>query len=121
MRTAQLPAWATALAPGKIEIQASQFYPEWLTLLGLASLENLTQYDLECAYQCAKMDIQFAIAGTDLMPPEGGALVILVKDDEKESGKWAQKNYPPGKGAEAAYKGKEARAHYKRIRQIPSI
>ena len=55
------------------------------------------------------------------MPPEGGALVILVKDDEKESGKWAQKNYPPGKGAEAASKGKEARAHYKRIRQIPSI
>lgn len=121
MRTAQLPAWATALAPGKIEIKASQFYPEWLTLLGVESLEKLTQYDLECAYQCAKMDIQFAIAGTDLMPPEGGALCILVKDDDKESGKWAQKNYPAGKGAEAASKGKEAREHYKRIRQIPSV
>lgn len=120
MRTAQLPAWATALAPGKIEIQASQFYPEWLGLLGVA-LDNITQYDLECAFQCAKMDIQMAVAGTELMPPEGGALCIFVKDDDKESGKWAQKNYPPGKGIEAASKGKEAREHYKRIRQIPSI
>lgn len=120
MKTAQLPAWAKALAPGKIEIQASEFYPEWLTLLGV-ELDAITQYDLECAFQCAKMDIQFAVAGTELMPPEGGALVILVKDDDKLDGKWKQKNYPEGKGVLAASKGKEAREHYKRIRQIPSV
>lgn len=120
MKTAQLPAWAKALAPGKIEIQASAFYPEWLALLG-ANMDSLTQYDLECAFQCAKMDVQFAVAGTELMPQSGGALVILIKDDDKADGKWRQSNYPEGKGVEAATKGREAREHYKRIRQLPSI
>ncbi len=120
MRKAQLPAWATAIAPGKIEIQASQFYPEWLGLLGVTE-DQITQYDLECAFQCAKMDIQFAVAGTDLMPKEGGALCIFVKDNDKETDKWAQKKYPPGKGIQAAAQGHEARKHYKRIRQVPSI
>ncbi|SEN43472.1 hypothetical protein [Nitrosomonas marina] len=120
MKTAQLPAWAKALAPGKIEIQASVFYPEWLALLGVAE-KDINQYWLECAFQCAKMDIQFAVAGTELMPSPGGALVILVKDDDKVTGRWAQKNYPEGKGVDAATRGKEAREHYRRIRQVPSI
>ncbi|SFK74562.1 hypothetical protein SAMN05216302_101439 [Nitrosomonas aestuarii] len=120
MRTAQLPAWANAIAPGKIEIQADGFYPEWLELLGITE-QDIDQYALECAFQCAKMDIQFAIAGTELMPPPGGALVIIANDGSKSSGKWAQKNYPEGKGVKAASKGGEARAYFKRIRQIPSI
>jgi len=120
MRTAQLPAWANAIAPGKIEIEADGFYPEWLGLLGVAD-DDIDQYALECAFQCAKMDIQFAVAGTELMPQEGGALVIIVNDGSKEAGKWRQKFYPEGKGAKAASKGREAREHYKRIRQVPSI
>lgn len=120
MRQAQLPAWAKAIAPGKIEIEAAKFYPEWLGLLGVKE-DQINQYWLECAFQCAKMDIQFAVAGTELMPPEGGALVILVKDDDKASGKWAQKKYPEGDGIKAAAQGKQAREHYKRIRQVPSI
>jgi len=120
MRTAQLPAWANPIAPGKIEIEADGFYPEWLELLGVA-YDDIDQYALECAFQCAKMDIQFAIAGTELMPPAGSALVIIITDGSKETGKWKQKNYQEGRGAKAASKGHEARAHYKRIRQVPSI
>jgi len=111
-----LPKWAKVIAPGKIEIDADGFYPELLEELDAP--EELDQYWLETAFQCAKMDIQLAVAGTEAKPKPGGALVIIVKDNSKESGKWALKNHPKGKGVEAATKGREAREHFKRIRGI---
>jgi hypothetical protein len=131
MKKANLPAWATAIAPGKIEIDAEQFYPELIDELWsddhwpaegqpMADIQRkkLDQYWLEVAHQCAKLDVQFAVAGTELMPKTGGALVILVKPGKTD---YAQKKYPAGRGVEAAAKGLEARAHYKRIRQLPTL
>ncbi|TVO75134.1 hypothetical protein [Sedimenticola selenatireducens] len=111
-RKASLPDWAKAIAPGKIDLFADHFYPELLMELGVEG-EAIDQYWLEVAYQCAKLDVQNAIRGTDLMPKVGGALCLFVQDPDK---RWSQKNYPEGKGAESATKGKEARDHYTRIR-----
>lgn len=115
MRKPSLPEWASVKTPGKIEVLADQFYPEYLVELGV---EEPDQYWLEVAFQCMKMDIQSAVIGTDAMPEFGGALVISVRDMTKTDGlsKWAQAAYPKGKGAESATKGKEARDHYARIR-----
>lgn len=132
MRKLELPSWAKVIGQGKVEADADSFYKEWLALLGVP-LDSITQYDLECALQCAKLDIQFAVAGTDFVP-SGGALCIYIKDTTKEpvgnakdSGqveyvsRWAQCRYPKGRGAAAASKGGEARALFKKIRNVPSI
>lgn len=117
MRELSLPKWAKAIGPGKVEIDVSVCYPALLEELGVAE-GQIDQYWLEVAFQCAKTDVQLAIAGTDMAPPAGGALVIFVTDPEKseKGSKWAQKNHPKGRGAEAAARGKEARSHYARIR-----
>lgn len=120
-RQATLPAWAKAISPGIIEIQADQFYPALLEELGVEEAD-IDQYWLETAYQCAKLDVQFAVAGTEHQAAPGGALRIIVKDTSKaENGtsRWAQIQYPEGKGAKAAAQDKEARAHYKRLRNLP--
>jgi len=135
-RTANLPDWAKAVGPGVIDIFADAFYPDMLAELwddenwpeddgsdeaklcaGLQR-EEFNQYWLEVAFQCAKLDIQHAVAGTDLAPKKGGALRIIVVDGSKVDGKWAQKDKPKGRGIEQARKGKESRAHYKRIRNL---
>lgn len=131
MRKLELPEWAEVVGQGKIEMNADGFYTEWLALLGIP-MGNITQYDLEMAFQCAKLDIQFAVAGTEFVP-QGGALVLLVKDTSKAARKhrvtgkevfsslWAQDIYPEGRGILAASKGGEARAAFRRIRNIPSL
>lgn len=141
-RTASLPSWATAIGPGVIETQADEFYPEILAELwadenwpdpiaegdeaptdeqvlckGLQRTEA-DQYWLEVAYQCAKLDIQHAVGGTDLAPEKGGALRIIIMDSSKVDGTWAQEGKPAGRGVETARKGKEARRHYQRIRHL---
>lgn len=123
MREVQLPSWAKITGPGKIEADADSFYKEWLGLMGLEGKE-ITQYDLECAYQCAKLDLQLAVAGTDFVP-QGGALAIRVKDTTKTLVKenvylsrWAQCQYPKGKGVPSTG---EVRALFRRIRNVPSI
>ena len=138
MKEANLPSWAESLGAGRVEIDAEQFYPEILDELwanaewpeevqntiydGLQRTE-VDQYWLEVAYQVAKMDIQSAVSGTDLMPEKGGALVIIIKDNSKETdssgtSKYAQRDKPKGRGADMASTGKEAREHYKRIRAV---
>lgn len=132
---ANLPPWATMLSPGKVEIQADEFYPAILgELIDLDAgvktndkkqapvvfkgMEELDQYWLEVAFQCAKMDVQRAVQGTDDAPAEGGALTIFVNDNAKVAGTWAQKNYAVGRGTKAAAQGKEARAFYKVLRNL---
>ena len=92
MRECVLPSWAKLISKGKVEIFADEFYPSFLKELGV---DLFTDKDLELAFQCAKLDIQHAISGTNQMPPEGGALVIIVTDRSKrENGisKWKQKS-----------------------------
>lgn len=116
MRELVLPSWAKALGKGKVEIDVSEMYPEMLLEL---DFDDVDQYTLNVALQCAKLDVQRAVAGTAISPITGGALTILIIDPEKdpESGSaWAFKNHPEGKGADAASKGHEARSHYRRIR-----
>lgn len=128
-----LPTWASAIAPGKIEINAEQFYPDLLNQLwadenwqesgvckGLQRGE-IDQYWLEVAFQCAKLDIKNAVNGSELSPQKGGALLIMVKDDTKaDSGisRYAMASYKKGKNINYRAIYKEAREHYKRIRNI---
>lgn len=90
MRSLSLPSWAKMIVKGKIEAEASEFYPEILEELGITEVGD---EELEIAFQCMKMDIQHAVAGTEAMPKSGGALVIIVNDASKEESgisKWRQ-------------------------------
>lgn len=64
-----------------------------------------TQYWLEVAYQCAKMDLQVA------MRTPGFEIRILDTDKNFALAKW-----PEGRGLVAATWGKEAREHFRRLR-----
>lgn len=104
-----LPDWATEIPTpdGRISayvVDADGAYEALLTELGFP-LDEPTQYHLECAYQCIKMEMQ-RLLGTF-------SFELRIKDPEK---KWALKKFKKGKGIGAATKGKEAREHYKRIR-----
>jgi len=146
---ATLPSWAEAIAVGKVEINAEEFYPailaelwadeNWPEKVNTAPdgepevlrfsekmYEGLTRnkpdsYWFEVAFQVAKMDIQSAVSGSDLMPKKRGALVILVKDGSKSEGgvsTWNQDAAPKGRNVLLATRGREARAHYSRIRAL---
>lgn len=64
-----------------------------------------TQYWLEVAYQCAKMDLQVA------MRTPGFEIRILDAEKTFALAKW-----PEGRGIVAATWGKEAREHFRRCR-----
>ncbi len=73
----------------------------------LVALEDHTapsQYGLEVAFQCIKMDVQAAV---------GFGVEIHLKDPKKA---YAQKDHPPGRGALVATQGREARQHYVLLR-----
>ncbi len=110
-----LPSWATLISPGKVEVDAGQFYPAILSELGVED-SAINQFWLEVAKSIMKMDIRVAVAGTEQAPEGQGALTILVRDDTKEGGvsKYAQKAYPEGDGAVAG--ANAARDHYRRLR-----
>lgn len=65
---------------------------------------RLDRYWLEIIYQCIKMDCQRF---------NGFGIYIRIRDTAR---KYAQVNYPKGRGAEAATKGKEAKGYYRRLR-----
>lgn len=115
----QLPEWAKVIETqaskdGKVSIviegDTDGYIAEWFALL---EVKTPDQYWIEVAYQCAKMDLQMAISGTQYDP------VVAGKPAEfhfKRSDRWALKNFQPGRGTQAASRDKEARAHYVRIR-----
>lgn len=112
----QLPEWASVdpRVPNKVSINinvdTNKAMREWIGLLGSPALD---QYWLEVAYQCVKLDVQMAIAGTEFDPRISNrpAQFHFLRADQ-----WAQKKHPVGRGAQAAAQGKEARGHYIRIR-----
>lgn len=74
---------------------------------------RLDQYWLEVAYQCTKLDVQTAIAGTEYDPRISGkpAQFHFNRADE-----YALIRHQYGRGIEIATQGKEARNHYVSIR-----
>ena len=87
-------------------------YPAWLAELGVGA-ETVDKYWLEVAYQCVKMDVQWAC---------GFHIEIRIRGGEGYKERWALANHPgTKKDIERATQGKEARGHYKRLRGfIPS-
>jgi hypothetical protein len=113
-----LPTWAKIKSVNSggvsllIEVDTDGYVKEWLPLLGIAP-QSADQYWLEVAYQCAKMDLQMAITDTKFDPRIAGKFAEFRFNDCPQ---WALSRFQPGRGIEAATKGKEAREHYKRVR-----
>lgn len=110
-----IPAWAKQVRKDHAklidayEVSADEFYPALLAELGFP-VDEPTQYHLEVAYQCMKMEMQRCLGKF--------SFEIRISDPGK---KWALSNYKKGKGTHAATKGREARDHYRRIRGfVPS-
>lgn len=117
----KLPTWAKVgksahVESGKvsvsIEADTDLSIREWFSLLGVA-LADADQYWLEVAYQCAKMDIQLALEGTEYDPRTANAPVEIVFT---RANHWQQHLHPVGRGATRASRGQEAREHFRRIR-----
>jgi hypothetical protein len=106
MSKVKLPEWARqGGVHGElpvIDVDADAAYTAWLKELGVA---KPTRYWLEVAYQCIKLDLQIAMRGF--------TFEIHIHDDGK---KWAQRQFPKGRGALAATQGYEAREHFRRLR-----
>lgn len=66
-----------------------------------------TQYWLECAYQCMKLELQLALRSF--------ALEIRLHDPEH---RYALKAHPEGRCPWAASRGLEAKSHFKRLRGV---
>ncbi len=110
MREAILPDWAEDRGNGKIRIEATKFYPEWLERLGL---EGKDAYELELAKQCAKKEIKLAVAGTSANCKPGGSLEIKITDASKEQGTYKQTGENLDEQLERA--GKDARKAFEKI------
>ncbi len=123
MSELKLPAWARVIDGNPklavtIEVDTDAAYNAWLRELGVltsdgADLLGLDQYWIETAYQCIKMDVQAALELSPLSPVLMGraAQINFVRAPQ-----WELKKYKVGRGTLAATKGREARAHYSRVR-----
>lgn len=106
-RLIKLPAWAALDPdnPNRIVVDSAAAYTAWLAELGVGP-EQVDQYWVEVAYQCIKMDLQ-AAAG------RFGLTIRMLRAD-----RFALARFKPGRGVAAATRGKEARAHYARVRGV---
>jgi hypothetical protein len=117
-----LPAWAKALGPARIEADPALFVPALLKDLaplvkdgGSAAGPTPDQYWLEVVWAFVKLDLQRAVDGTRLAPPQGGALLINILCRPE----WKHDRFPKGKGGKAALDRSapdSARALYRKIR-----
>ncbi len=107
-----LPSWAqrhpsasNSARPAYL-VDPDKFYPQILDELGVT---KPTKYDMECAYQIMKMDMQVAHGSF--------GFTIHVRADTERKRKWNFTMFP-GNDQEVlvATAGLEARAHYLRIR-----
>jgi hypothetical protein len=116
MTELSLPSWAKQRAAETnkvsvvVEVDSEAAYADWLERLGSPPLD---QYWIEVAYQCIKLDVQFALAGTEYDPRQAGKSAEFRFSNAP---KYALANHPAGRGAEAATQGREARDHYVRLR-----
>ncbi|WP_299073000.1 hypothetical protein [uncultured Paraglaciecola sp.] len=126
MRTLNLPEWASLICKGKVDLDADGMYKDWLGRLNVTK-DDLNVYWLECAKICARLEIQLALAGTDSVADEGGALLLIINDNSKTKNTWKQKsrstksvNATPEEAIsqDLIDAGKEANGHFKRVMQI---
>ena len=116
MTELSLPSWAKQKAAKSnkvsvvVEVDTDAAYADWLQRL---EVKNVDQYWLEVAYQCIKLDVQMALAGTSLDPRVAGKSAEFRFSN---CPKYRLADHPVGKGAEAATQGREARGHYVRLR-----
>lgn len=107
-----LPKWAKQVRGTpipKIEVDPDVCYPAFFKELGVEP-KDIDQYWLEVAYQCMKMELQRILGFF--------AFEIRVRAHRGRKDRWALNNHPPGKGANLATLGREAREHYKRLRGV---
>jgi len=103
----ELPEWASLGEMPRnhqiIDVNAPAMYEDWL---GRLDVTEITQFDLECAYQCMKMELQ-ATMGTF-------AIEIRIHDTEKKYklSKWPDNS---GKDVHKASKGLGARERFKEL------
>lgn len=118
-----------------ITIDPKGFVPEWLGYFGV-ELANADQYHIECAFQCAKMDIQSAFERTEYQPSVAGkaAEIHISKCEEFALAKFKKgagiTSASPGPrvvkaGEEPPAKGSKvptAREWYRRVRgALPTL
>jgi hypothetical protein len=110
----KLPKWMSRNKSGAFIVDPDLAYPAILKALGVEE-KDFDQYWIETAYQCAKLAVNDAVAGTDMDPRPEKPLVILIQSlgDRKE--RWALRNFKTGRGVAVATKGGEAKAHYERV------
>lgn len=120
MSEVTLPSWAKFIEGSPkacciVEVDSEKAYEEWLAkfIFPVGPAAEIDQYWLEVAYQCIKMDVQAALEGTEMDPQKAGRYAQI---NFTRAPRFALANHPAGKGADAASRGLEARAHYVRIR-----
>jgi hypothetical protein len=111
----QLPDWLTRTDKGVFEIDPDIAYPAILEELGVAK-KDIDQYWIEVAYQCAKLEVQRIITGTEADPRPQQPLLLTIISDGGRKDRWAHASHPEGRGVDAASKGREAIAHYRNWR-----
>ena len=80
--------------------------------LGIDPPSELDQFWGEVICQWARLEVLRAIAGAADPRVAGKNLRIKVRADGGRKDRWALKNLPAGRGADAATKGKAARRLY---------
>jgi hypothetical protein len=111
-----LPKWARAAKTHSpkvsicIEADTAGYVAEWFKLLKVGDTD---QYWLEVAYQCAKLDLQAALVGTEFDPRTSA---LPAEFHFSRASQYEQKNFPQGRGIAAATRGREAREHYRNVR-----
>lgn len=111
MTKRKFPSGFVRTEDGAIYIDPEIVYPAILDLLRVKK-EDIDQYWVECAYQCAKMAAQDLVRDTEYDPAPAALRVFIVSRKDT----WANKRFKQGRGSAAATYGREARVHYQRIR-----
>lgn len=98
-----------------LSIDPDIVYPAVLDALDVKA-EDVDQYWVEVAYQCAKLAGQEMMSGTPHDPRETGNGTMVINILSRKD-TWAVSKFKPGRGPEAATKGREARNHYEKIKR----
>lgn len=112
----KLPNWLSIReGDGQIMIDPDIAYPFFFKEFGFDE-NNLTQYEIEVAYQAAKMMTQDLLTGTELDPrTHGRGFVMEINSEGPRKDRWKLTSFKegvPGRDVNAATKGKLAKAHY---------
>lgn len=112
-----LPDWIEQVNETTFRVDIDTAYPLWFAELGWDEA-SADQYQLECVFQCTKLDAQAEIKRAGLDPRPERSLILDFRGDKE---RWKMSGRPEGRGIEVASKGREAREHFKRVRGfIPS-